>query len=88
MPTDAEFATTNGWPSGWQTPNTQINAVLARLPSTNLPSPDGIRYLDAAYNVVAQVLAAQGYAATEINSNRNQKDVSLILQSSPALEAY
>lgn len=75
FPTDAEFATTNGWPSGWQTPNTQISAVQARLPSTNLPSADGVRYLDESYTVVSQILAAQGYSATDINTNRNQKDV-------------
>lgn len=75
LPTDAEFSTSNGWPSGWQTPNTQINAVTARLPSTNTPSPDGKRYLDESYSVIGQLLKAQGYSETEINTNRNQKDV-------------
>lgn len=82
MPTDAEFATSNGWPIGWQTPNTQIEAVLSRLPSTNLPSPDGKRYLDASYDVIAELLQAQGYTETEINTNRNQKNVSLNVCSS------
>lgn len=86
FPTDAEFATTNGWPSGWQTPNTQISAVQARLPSTNTPSADGVRYLDQSYTVVSQMLAAQGYAATEINTNRNQKNVRYPSSFVPILE--
>ncbi|KAF8307890.1 cellobiose dehydrogenase [Clavulina sp. PMI_390] len=74
MPTDAEFDTSNGWQAGWQTPNTQISAVLARLPSTNLPSVDGVRYYDESYNITSQFLAKQGYQALDANSARNQKD--------------
>lgn len=49
----------------------------ARLPSTNNPSPDGVHYLDGAYSVVGQLLKAQGYTELDINTNRNDKNVSI-----------
>ena len=51
-PPDADFATSNGWPSGWQAPQTAYNALKARLPSTETPSPDGQLYLTQVYTVV------------------------------------
>lgn len=73
-PTDAEFATSNGWPSGWQTPSAYTNKVIARLPSTDTPSPDGKRYLDQVYAVVKSLLGLQNYSELTINSNPNAKD--------------
>lgn len=73
-PTDAEFATSNGWPSGWQTPNAYVEKVKARLPSTDTPSTDGKRYLDQVYDVVKSLLDKQNYSGITINSNANAKD--------------
>ncbi|KAG8745775.1 hypothetical protein FRC10_007036 [Ceratobasidium sp. 414] len=73
-PTDAEFATTNGWPTGWQTPGDYINKVKTRLPSTDTPSTDGKRYLTQVYNVTKSLLSLQNYQETTINNNPNAKD--------------
>ncbi|KEP50510.1 cellobiose dehydrogenase [Rhizoctonia solani 123E] len=73
-PTDAEWATSNGWPSGWQTPNAALNKVKARLPSTDTPSTDGKRYLTQVYDIVKLILDKQNYSAVTINENRNSKD--------------
>ncbi|KDN51286.1 hypothetical protein RSAG8_00915, partial [Rhizoctonia solani AG-8 WAC10335] len=73
-PTDAEWATSNGWPSGWQTPNTALSKVKARLPATDTPSTDGKRYLPQVYDVVKSLLDKQNYSATTINNNPNAKD--------------
>ncbi|QRV98090.1 GMC oxidoreductase [Ceratobasidium sp. AG-Ba] len=73
-PTDVEFATSNGWPSGWQSVSTYLSKVTARLPSTDTPSTDGKRYLTQAYDVVKSVLSKQNYQETTINSNPNAKN--------------
>ncbi|KAG8683270.1 hypothetical protein FRC09_016182, partial [Ceratobasidium sp. 395] len=73
-PTDAEFATSNGWPSGWQSVSTYLPKVKARLPSTDTPSTDGKRYLTQVYDVVKTLLSKQGYQETTINDNPNAKD--------------
>ncbi|KAF8596986.1 hypothetical protein BDV93DRAFT_527730 [Ceratobasidium sp. AG-I] len=73
-PTDAEFDTSNGWPSGWQTPNTYVEKLKARLPSTDTPSTDGKRYLTQVYDVVKSLLDKQSYTAVTINNNVNQKN--------------
>ncbi|KAG8938733.1 hypothetical protein FRC03_006981, partial [Tulasnella sp. 419] len=73
-PPDSEFGTDQGWPSGWQTPNTAIDKLSTKLPSTDTPSPDGIRYLDQVYDVVKTLLNSKGYQPATINSNRNWKD--------------
>ena len=73
-PTDAEFDTANGWPSGWQTPSTYVERLKARLPSTDTPSTDGKRYLTQVYDVVKSLLDKQSYSAVTINSNVNAKD--------------
>ncbi|CEL59822.1 Cellobiose dehydrogenase OS=Phanerochaete chrysosporium GN=CDH-1 PE=1 SV=1 [Rhizoctonia solani AG-1 IB] len=73
-PTDAEWATSNGWPSGWQTPNSALEKVKARLPATDTPSTDGKRYLGQVYDVVKSILDKQNYSATTINNNVNAKD--------------
>ncbi|KAF8605228.1 cellobiose dehydrogenase [Ceratobasidium sp. AG-I] len=73
-PTDAEFDTSNGWPSGWQTPGAYVDKVKARLPSTDTPSTDGKRYLTQVYDVVKSLLDKQNYSGITINSNANAKD--------------
>ncbi|CAE6481722.1 unnamed protein product [Rhizoctonia solani] len=73
-PTDAEWATSNGWPKGWQTPNTALNKVKTRLPSTDTPSRDGKRYSTEVHDVVKSILDKQGYSGLTIDDNRNSKD--------------
>lgn len=48
--------------------------MTARLPSTDHPSTDGLRYLEQSENVAAQLLNIQGYSQRTINSDPNSKD--------------
>jgi hypothetical protein len=73
-PTDAEFATSNGWPSGWQTPGTYLEKLKARLPSTDTPSTDGKRYMTQVYDIVKSLLDKQNYSGITINNNPSAKD--------------
>lgn len=73
-PPDADFATDNGWPSGWQTPNDAYAKLKARLPSTQTPSPDGKLYLTQVYDVVSKMLSARNFQSTVINDNPNAKN--------------
>ncbi|CCO28171.1 Cellobiose dehydrogenase Short=CDH [Rhizoctonia solani AG-1 IB] len=73
-PTDAEWDVANGWPRGWQKPNAALNKVKTRLPSTDIPSTDGKRYLTQVYDVVKSILDNQDYSAVTINESRNSKD--------------
>ncbi|KAI0055786.1 cellobiose dehydrogenase [Artomyces pyxidatus] len=73
-PTDADFSTSNGWPSGWQNHQPYTSAMIARLPSTDAPSTDGKRYLEQSFNVVQQLLTPQGFRQITINNDTNSKD--------------
>ncbi|KAG8699391.1 hypothetical protein FRC09_006652 [Ceratobasidium sp. 395] len=73
-PPDVEYATSNGWPSGWQTISTYVDKLKARLPSTDIPSTDGKRYMTQVYDVVKSVLDKQGYSGLTINNSPNTKD--------------
>jgi hypothetical protein len=46
IPPDFEYSASNGWPAGWNSISTYVAKVLARLPSNDDPSTDGIRYVD------------------------------------------
>lgn len=73
-PPDADFASDNGWPSGWQTPNDAYAKLKARLPSTQTPSPDGKLYLTQVYDVVSKMLNARNFQPIVINDNPNSKN--------------
>ncbi|KAG8929895.1 hypothetical protein FRC02_004902 [Tulasnella sp. 418] len=73
-PPDSEFSQAQGWPAGWQTPNTARDKLKAKLPSTDVPSPDGKRYLDQVYDVVKTLLNSKGYNPATINDNADWKD--------------
>ena len=73
-PNSNDFSTSNGWPSGWQNYQPYLDDVTARLPSTDHPSTDGLRYLEQSFNVTQQLLEGQGYSQITINDNPNQKD--------------
>ncbi|CAE6450730.1 unnamed protein product [Rhizoctonia solani] len=73
-PRNEDFATSNGWPKGWQNVETYLTRVKARLPSNDIASADGKRYLTEVYDVFKGVLDAQGYKTATINNQRNKKD--------------
>ncbi|KEP49765.1 cellobiose dehydrogenase [Rhizoctonia solani 123E] len=73
-PRNDDFATSNGWPKGWQNVETYLTKVKARLPSNDIASADGKRYLTEVYDVFKGVLDAQGYKTATINNQRNKKD--------------
>ncbi|KAH7340624.1 the flavin domain of cellobiose dehydrogenase [Rhizoctonia solani] len=73
-PQDEDFATTNNWPIGWQNVTPYIAKLHTRLPSTDVPSADGKRYLTQVYDIFKGVLDAQGYEPITINNQRNKKD--------------
>jgi hypothetical protein len=64
----------NGWPSGWQSISTYVDKLKARLPSTDVPSKDGKRYLTQIHDVIKSLLDKQGYSELTINNNPNAKD--------------
>ncbi|KDQ11151.1 hypothetical protein BOTBODRAFT_467653 [Botryobasidium botryosum FD-172 SS1] len=73
---DRDWGTISGWPSGWSAADlAPAQAKMkARIPGTDNPSPDGVRYLDQAYNLLAQVLGRSGYRNITINGTPNSKD--------------
>ncbi|KAF8690928.1 Cellobiose dehydrogenase, partial [Rhizoctonia solani] len=73
-PRDEDFSTNNGWPSGWQDVSKYLAKVQARLPSNDIASADGKRYMTEVYDVFKGVLDAQGYRTATINDFRNDKD--------------
>ena len=73
-PTDMDFSSERGWPSSWSNYQPYVQAVEQRLPSTDAPSPDGKRYLEQTYGVMASLLGPMGFQAITINSNPDYKD--------------
>lgn len=73
-PTDAEFSTSNGWPSSWSNHGPYTDKMKARLPSTDHPSTDGKRYLEQTYDLASKFLNQAGYSSITLNDNPNFKD--------------
>ncbi|CCO33407.1 Cellobiose dehydrogenase Short=CDH [Rhizoctonia solani AG-1 IB] len=73
-PTDGDFSMSNGWPNGWQNVQKYLTKVQTRLPSNDIASADGKRYLTEVYDVFKGVLDAQGYKSATLNDQRNDKD--------------
>lgn len=71
---DADFATSNGWPSSWTNHSPYTTKMKARLPSTDHPSTDGKRYLEQTYDVASQILKGANYQNITLNDNPNFKD--------------
>ncbi|KAJ6559844.1 hypothetical protein B0H19DRAFT_1210266 [Mycena capillaripes] len=71
---DSDFSLASGWPAGWQNHEPYTAKVSARLPSTDHPSTDGLRYLEQSSTVMGQLLNSQGYTQTTINANPNAKE--------------
>jgi cellobiose dehydrogenase (acceptor) len=64
---DADFSTTNRWPTRWKVPTTTYNSLKARLPSTETSSPNKKLYLTQVYIIVTQLRLRK---ASTANINR------------------
>lgn len=73
-PMDKDFSTANGWPASWTNHAPYTAKVKARIPGTDLSSPDGKRYLDQPYDVVSEALHKIGYRNITLNDHPNLKD--------------
>ncbi|KAK0199858.1 hypothetical protein DFS33DRAFT_1399343 [Desarmillaria ectypa] len=73
-PADSDFSTTQGWPSSWGNHAPYTAKLKQRIPSTDHPSTDGLRYLEQTMNVTATLLRSQGYRQVTINDDPNSKD--------------
>ncbi|KAJ7740946.1 cellobiose dehydrogenase [Mycena maculata] len=74
VPSDSDFSTTNGWPQEWTDHAPYTAAMVARLPPTDHPSTDGLRYLEQTSVVVGELLKNQGYSNVTINNVPDSKD--------------
>ncbi|PBK88946.1 cellobiose dehydrogenase [Armillaria gallica] len=73
-PADSDFSTSQGWPSSWGNHQPYTAKLKARIPSTDHPSTDGLRYLEQTESVMAALLGPQGYRQATINDNPDSKD--------------
>ena len=73
-PRDLDFSVANGWPSSWTDHIPYTDKLKLRLPSTDHPSTDGIRYLEQAATVMGSLLDSQGYVQQTINDNPDSKE--------------
>ena len=48
--------------------------LMERLPSTDNPSPDGVRYLEQTMPVMQQLLGSLGFSQITLNDNPEFKD--------------
>ncbi|CUS12879.1 unnamed protein product [Tuber aestivum] len=67
---DLNFPT--GWKSGDM--NSVTDKVFARIPSTDNPSSDGVRYLQEPYNLVTKALSAVGFTSVTANDLPDEKN--------------
>ncbi|KAK0473373.1 cellobiose dehydrogenase flavoprotein-like protein [Armillaria novae-zelandiae] len=74
IPRDADFSADAGWPSSWTSHTPYTSKLEERLPSTDAPSTDGLRYLEQVADVVGELLDSQGYSQVTINDDPNNKD--------------
>lgn len=64
------------WPSGWGSSDMAASsqAVFSRIPGTDTPSLDGVRYLQTGYSVVAEGLALAGWESITANNVPSEKN--------------
>ncbi|EGN94368.1 hypothetical protein SERLA73DRAFT_77778 [Serpula lacrymans var. lacrymans S7.3] len=74
LPQDSDFSVSVGWPISWVNHQPYTSKIAARLPSTDHPSTDGLRYLEQSYTVTSQLINGQGYRNVTINNYPNSKD--------------
>jgi cellobiose dehydrogenase (acceptor) len=73
-PTDWDFSTERGWPSSWSWHTPYTDKLKQRLPSTDNPSPDGVRTLTETMPVMQSLLGKMGYSQITLNDNVNFKN--------------
>jgi len=63
------------WPAGWKWADVAASAerLYARLPGTNLPSADGLRYDQGAYDVLSTFFDGLGWSSTDIAASPDDK---------------
>lgn len=66
----------DNFPTGWKATDmvASTNKVFTRIPSTDNPSQNGVRFLQEAYNVLSAVLKPAGWTEVVANSVPNQKN--------------
>ncbi|KAG0135076.1 hypothetical protein HOY82DRAFT_668158 [Tuber indicum] len=64
------------FPAGWRASDmaSVTDKVFTRIPSTDIPSTDGIRYLQEPYDLITKVLSAVGYTSVTANDSPNKKN--------------
>ncbi|PWW75964.1 GMC oxidoreductase [Tuber magnatum] len=64
------------FPTGWKASDmaSVTNKVFTRIPSTDNPSTDGIRYLQEPYNLVTNALSAAGFTSVTANDFPDEKN--------------
>lgn len=64
------------FPTGWKATDmvASTNKVFTRIPSTDNPSQNGVRYLQEPYNVLSTVLKPAGWTEVTANSVPNSKN--------------
>ncbi|KAH8115148.1 cellobiose dehydrogenase [Phellopilus nigrolimitatus] len=73
-PTDWDFSTDAGWPSSWTNHAPYTQMLMERLPSTDNPSPDGVRYLEQTMPIMQSLLDPMGFSQITLNDNVDFKD--------------
>lgn len=66
----------DNFPAGWKAADmvASTNKVFTRIPSTDNPSQNGVRFLQEPYNVLSAVLKPAGWTEVTANSVPNQKN--------------
>lgn len=66
----------DNFPAGWKATDmvASMNKVFTRIPSTDNPSMNGVRFLQEAYNVLSAVFKPAGWTEVTANSVPNQKN--------------
>lgn len=73
-PVDVDFD--YNFPSGWKAADVApaIERVFKRIPGTDTPSMDGVRYKQEGFDVLSGALGADGWKSVVANDQQNQKN--------------
>jgi cellobiose dehydrogenase (acceptor) len=73
-PVDVDFD--DNFPSGWKSADVApaIERVFKRIPGTDTPSMDGVRYKQEGFDVLSGALGADGWKSVVANDQQNQKN--------------
>ncbi|CAK4388135.1 unnamed protein product [Aphanomyces euteiches] len=74
--TPDSYVSSSGWPYDADTVNDNFAEIETMFSQTNIPSPDGQRYLQEAYNIIHDALLGRGFREVDINQARNSKSQS------------